>query len=81
VVGKPNPLAFEIIKKQHGLKEDEAMLVGDRLDTDLAFAKACGIRSCLVLTGHAKKEGVGKIAGMGLGPDLILDSVADLVLP
>jgi len=81
VVGKPNTLAFELIRKEHKLKESEIMLVGDRLDTDLAFAKACGIRSCLVLTGNAKKEGLGKIKGAGLAPDIILDSVAELDLP
>jgi 4-nitrophenyl phosphatase len=78
VVGKPNPLAFEIIKKENNLKEDEVLLVGDRLDTDLAFAKACGIKSCLVLTGNAKREDV---KGALFAPDMILPSVAELNLP
>jgi 4-nitrophenyl phosphatase len=81
VVGKPNPLALEMIEKEHKLSNQEILMVGDRLDTDLAFARACGIKSALVLTGNAKKEGLGKIKGTGLAPDIILDSVADLILP
>jgi 4-nitrophenyl phosphatase len=81
VVGKPNTLAFEILKKEHNLKAEEVLFVGDRLDTDLAFAKACGIRSCLVLSGHVKKEGVAGISGTGLAPDVVLESVAELNLP
>jgi 4-nitrophenyl phosphatase len=78
VVGKPNTLAFEIIKKEHRLKEEEVLLVGDRLDTDLAFAKACGIRSCLVLTGNAKKE---DLEGAAFKPEMVLPSVSELNLP
>jgi 4-nitrophenyl phosphatase len=81
VVGKPNPLALEMIKKQHKLSNDEILIVGDRLDTDMAFAKAGGIKSALVLTGNAKKAGLKKIEGTGLAPELVLESVADLILP
>jgi ribonucleotide monophosphatase NagD (HAD superfamily) len=81
VVGKPNPLALEIIRKRYDIKSEEMLIVGDRLDTDLAFAKACGIKSALVLSGNAKKEGLAKIQGIGLAPDMVLASVADLILP
>jgi 4-nitrophenyl phosphatase len=81
VVGKPNTLAFELIRKRFDLKNGEIMIVGDRLDTDLAFAKACGIKAVLVLTGNAKKEGLRNVQGVGLAPDLVLESIADFTLP
>jgi len=77
VVGKPNTFAFEIMKKDYGLKAEEVLMVGDRLDTDITFAKACGLRSALVLSGNAKKKDIGK----GIVPDQVVETVAELTLP
>ncbi|MBI5223187.1 HAD-IIA family hydrolase [Candidatus Micrarchaeota archaeon] len=74
-VGKPNPLALEIIKKEHKLKNEDILIVGDRIDTDILFAKNCNVKSALVLSGTAKKEEVKDIK-----PDMILNSVANLRL-
>ena len=77
VVGKPNTFVIEIIKKDHGLKESEIMMVGDRIDTDITFAKNCRIKSVLVMSGSVKKKGeVGAIA-----PDQIIEDVTRLSLP
>ena len=73
VVGKPNTYVLELIKKEHKLKNEEIMMVGDRLDTDITFAKNCGIKSTLVLTGTAKKSDIRSIA-----PDYVFESVRDL---
>jgi HAD superfamily hydrolase (TIGR01457 family) len=73
IVGKPNPFVLEIIKKEHRLKNDEIMMVGDRMDTDITFAKNCGIRSSLVLTGTAKKDDIKEVK-----PDYVFESVAQL---
>jgi len=75
VVGKPNPYAMELILKEHKLKKEEVLVVGDRLETDILFAKNCGVKSALVLTGAAKKDEIKK---QGIVPDYVLDSVADL---
>jgi len=74
VVGKPNPMAFELMRAEHGVNSGEAVMVGDRLDTDIAFARNCGMKSALVLTGNSKRADVGD-----LKPDYVLDSVAELV--
>ncbi|MCI0503612.1 HAD-IIA family hydrolase [Candidatus Micrarchaeota archaeon] len=73
VVGKPNPMAFELMMAEHGLKGSETLMVGDRLDTDIAFARNCGMKSALVLTGNSKRADIGD-----LKPDYVLDSVAQL---
>ncbi|MEW6722774.1 MAG: HAD-IIA family hydrolase [Candidatus Micrarchaeota archaeon] len=77
VVGKPNPFAMELMMREHSLKKDEMLMVGDRLDTDVMFAKNCGIRCALVLTGTAGKKDIKK----GMEPDYVYDSVAGLSLP
>ena len=52
VVGKPNPFSWELIRKDHGLPENtKAIIIGDRLDTDIKFGRNAGIDTCLVLTG------------------------------
>ena len=74
VVGKPNPMAFELMKAEHRIESGGTLMVGDRLDTDIAFARNCGMKSALVLTGNSKKADIGD-----LKPDFVLDSVADLL--
>ena len=44
LIGKPNPFAIELIKKEHGLgAESRSIMIGDRPNTDIAFGKAAGI--------------------------------------
>ena len=49
VVGKPEPALFEVAAKRRGSKH--ALVVGDRLDTDIEGAIRAGMDSLLVLTG------------------------------
>jgi 4-nitrophenyl phosphatase len=76
VVGKPNKYSLKLIEKEHSLKPGEIIIVGDRLDTDIKYAKECGIRSALVLTGASKKSDIKDIK-----PDFIFPSVAEFELP
>ncbi len=75
-LGKPNTYALEQIKLDHGFESDEIIMVGDRLDTDITFAKKCGIKSVLLLTGVSKKEDIKEIK-----PDYIFDSITEFNLP
>ncbi len=49
VVGKPGPTLFEVAARARGACR--ALVVGDRLDTDVRGAVAAGMSSLLVLTG------------------------------
>jgi glycerol-1-phosphatase len=49
VVGKPSPALFEVTARQRGA--ERALVVGDRLDTDIEGAVRAGMDSLLVLTG------------------------------
>jgi glycerol 3-phosphatase-2 len=49
VVGKPSPALFEVAARQRGA--ERALVVGDRIDTDIEGAVRAGMDSLLVLTG------------------------------
>lgn len=51
VAGKPEPLLFETAAKSAGA--EHPLVVGDRLDTDIAGAVAAGVDSLVVLSGVA----------------------------
>lgn len=76
VVGKPGTYTMGLIEREHHLKKDEILVVGDRLDTDIKFAKDSGVKSALVLTGIAKRNDIKEIR-----PDYVFESVAELTLP
>lgn len=60
VVGKPEPTMIKMILEELGAKPSEALLIGDRLDTDIECARRAGCDSVLVLTGVTQEapEGV-----------------------
>jgi putative hydrolase of the HAD superfamily len=45
VVRKPNPLLFEVAGRRLGVAPGDIWFVGDRLDTDVAGARAAGMRT------------------------------------
>ena len=51
VIGKPNPFAWELIKKDHNLNNCKALMLGDRMDTDILVGFQAGIDTCLVMSG------------------------------
>ena len=52
IVGKPNPLMFSILQKLHPeIVRKRTCMVGDRLDTDMLFAKNTGIKKVLTFSG------------------------------
>ena len=70
VVGKPNPpLLLAALERAGG---GRPLVVGDRLDTDIAGASACGWDSLLVLTGISTREDAdrGPITPTYVGDDL-----------
>lgn len=58
VVGKPERTIFEIALGELGADPREVLVIGDRLETDIAGARNMGIDSALVLTGVATREDI-----------------------
>ncbi len=77
IVGKPNPLMLQMIVEKTGIKPEQIAMVGDRLYTDMEFAKRSGIFSILVLSGESSLEDVNKVEQK---PDLILQNIGELAL-
>jgi phospholysine phosphohistidine inorganic pyrophosphate phosphatase len=76
VVGKPEAPFFRLAVDELGVPPHEVMVVGDNVDNDVVGAAAIGCRTCLV-RGTAFREDALRTARHL--PDLLVDSVADLV--
>jgi 4-nitrophenyl phosphatase len=51
VAGKPHPVMIQICLEQMGLHPTQVLVVGDRLETDIAGGQAAGCHTALVLSG------------------------------
>ena len=54
--GKPFPFMMEVSLERLGTKREETLIVGDRLETDIAAGQAAGCPCALVLTGVSTRE-------------------------
>src|SRR5882762_2479070 len=76
VVGKPSPIILEVALARLGVPAADSVIVGDRLETDMAMGKRLGLATVLVLSG-VTREGDPRIAETA--PDLVVASIRDLV--
>jgi HAD superfamily hydrolase (TIGR01458 family) len=76
VVGKPSPAFFELALADLGLPAHEVLVVGDDVAADARGGAAAGCRTALVRTGSFQGT---EAELLGFAPDLVLDSVADLL--
>jgi glycerol-1-phosphatase len=76
VVGKPEPQL--IISALDRLGEGRALMIGDRIDTDIVAAARAHIDAALVLTGGVTREQAAAAADPK--PVAVADTLADLVL-
>jgi NagD protein len=74
-VGKPNPLMLRSALRQIDVHSEEAIMVGDRMDTDIVMGTESGMETALVLTGVTSREDVDR---WPYRPTRILESIADL---
>lgn len=63
VVGKPKPFLVETALREAGLRPEESLVVGDRIDTDIDAGRAAGCPTFLVLTGVEKAIPPGQAGG------------------
>jgi len=77
LIGKPSAKAGELIVRHAGVQAQEALLVGDRLETDILTGRRAALRTCLVLTGISTKE-EAEAAPEEMRPDFIIESIAGL---
>ncbi|MGW3144956.1 TIGR01458 family HAD-type hydrolase [Streptomyces sp. NPDC001177] len=75
VTGKPSPAFFGAALARLGVGADQALMVGDDIESDVLAAQRAGITGVLVKTGKYLPETHEKASGT---PDHVLDSFADL---
>lgn len=75
VFGKPSPRMAEAALSVLGLPAGRCALVGDRLETDIAMARAAGMTAILTLTGVTTESA---LATSKIGPDHVIENIAEL---
>lgn len=75
-VGKPNPLMMRSALKRLGVKREDAVVIGDRMDTDIRCGLESEIDTLLVLSGITDRD---EIDNFPYCPRYVLNGVIDLV--
>lgn len=75
-VGKPNPLMMRIALRKLGVKREEAIVIGDRMDTDIRCGLESEIDTLLVLSGITEPNDIDKFP---YRPQYVLNGIIDLV--
>jgi HAD superfamily hydrolase (TIGR01457 family) len=76
VFGKPNPPIFEAARRRAG--GGRALVIGDRIDTDIEGARRVRWDSALVLTGISTRD---DLATSGIAATYVLDDLSVLLRP
>ncbi len=75
VFGKPSTDMARLALKRLQLDASSCLMVGDRIETDVQFARNSGMDAVLVLTGATSRSDA---ANHPYAPDYILESIAEL---
>jgi NagD protein len=75
-VGKPNPLMMRIALKKLGVRREESIIIGDRMDTDIIAGIESEIDTCLVLSGITDEAAMKEFA---YRPHYVLRGVYEIV--
>jgi HAD superfamily hydrolase (TIGR01450 family) len=76
IVGKPSDIMIRVTVDDMGLRPQDCVLVGDRLETDMVMGKKAGMATALVLTGVTNLETLRR---SDIRPDYVWDSVAEII--
>lgn len=75
-VGKPSPIMMRMARKELDLSTEQTTMIGDTMETDILGGVQLSYRTVLVLSGGTRRQ---DLAGYAYQPDLVVDSVADLI--
>jgi len=75
VIGKPEPVLYQMALKSMNAVPEQTLVVGDRLETDILGAVRLDLRSALVLSGVTTRE---QLAASDYQPDGVFDDITDL---
>jgi HAD superfamily hydrolase (TIGR01457 family) len=78
VIGKPSKHMFTLAFRKFGASPKEAVVVGDRLDTDIKGGNDAGAFTLLVLSGATSADMLHKVSDLKLTPCLTLPDVSHM---
>jgi len=78
IVGKPSPIMIQTVLDVLGLRPEECVLIGDRLETDIKMGKDSGIATGIVLTGVTDEKTLMQYKHTSDQPDFVFQSIADI---
>jgi len=78
IVGKPSPIMIQAVLDVLGLRPEDCILIGDRLETDIKMGKDSGIATGIVLTGVTDEETLKRVKHTSNQPDFVFQSIADV---
>ena len=76
IMGKPNRFIIDAILNKYNLKPEDAVMVGDRLYTDIQLGINSNMDTILVLTGESTKEDIKKF---NINPTFTFESVKTIL--
>ena len=76
IIGKPSPFMFDLSMERMELRKEEILVVGDRLETDIAGGQALGAHTALVLSGVSTSQ---QASNWNPPPDLIAKNLTELI--
>lgn len=76
LAGKPSTLTMEVALERLGLPAERCMMVGDRLETDIAMGQQAGMLTAVALTGVSTREDVARMAHP---PTFAIERLSDLL--
>ena len=77
IVGKPNALMMTLATRKLGVHPDNAVMVGDRMDTDIVGGMEAGMKTALVLSGVTTTE---SMTHFPYKPDYVFNNVGEIDL-
>ncbi|AHF99353.1 HAD family hydrolase [Halostagnicola larsenii XH-48] len=75
ILGKPSETAVEAAMGRLEAPPERTLVVGDRLDTDIALGKRAGMETAVVLTGVTRRS---DIESASIEPEYVLESIGAL---
>jgi NagD protein len=76
-VGKPNPLMMREALRRLNAHSESALMIGDRMDTDILSGIGAGMRTILVLTGVTSRE---ELPRYSYQPHRVVENLTELEL-
>lgn len=76
VIGKPETPMLEMAMRRMGVRPEETVMIGDRLDTDVLAGHRAGMMTVLVLTGVSTRDDLATAEAL---PDMIVSDLPSLV--